>query len=75
MATQPTVDTEDVATAAPLTYQERIETTPAPGKLIWDTTLEALYVGNGETKGGVLVEAGGSGGDFTSVTFWQSATK
>lgn len=53
---------------------ERLAMVPGSGELIWDTTLHMLFVGDGTTAEGIMVEGGGSGGAFTSVTFWQSAT-
>ena len=77
-APQPTEDTEEctggAATAVSMTSAERMAMVPAQGELIWDTTIGMLFVGDGTTPGGIVVEGGGSGGDFTSVTFWQSAT-
>ena len=74
-APQPTEDTEDTSAAAkPMPSSERVSFVPKPGELIWDTTIGMLFVGDGTTPGGIVVEGGGSGGDFTSVTFWQSAT-
>ena len=73
----PTEDTEECnggSTATPMASAERLAFIPEPGQLIWDTTIGMLFVGNGTTPGGIVVEGGGSGGDFTSVTFWQSAT-
>lgn len=71
----PTQDTEDcsggAATALSMTSAERLAIIPDPGELIWDTTIHVLFVGDGQTQGGIMVEGGGSGGDFTSVTFWQ----
>lgn len=62
-------------TATPMTAAERMAIVPKPGQLIWDTTLQILYVGDGETQGGIMVEGGGSGGDFTSVAFWMNANQ
>lgn len=76
-APQPTEDTEDgaggAATAISMTADERVAMVPAQGELIWDTTIGMLFVGDGTTPGGIVLE-GGSGGDFTSVTFWKSPT-
>ena len=60
------------ATAEPMTSAERMTITPAAGKLIYDTDLEILYVGDGETVGGKAVD-GGSSADFTRVTFHDPA--
>ena len=73
----PTEDTEDIgaAVAISMTAAERTAITPIPGELIWDTTYNTLFVGDGITPGGTAVEGGGSsGGDFTSVTYWESST-
>ena len=42
-----------------MTTEERLATTPAEGELIYDSELEALYVGDGVTAGGVEIEGGG----------------
>lgn len=74
----PTEDTEEcacgAATAISMSSGERFAMVPGSGELILDTTLHMLFVGDGTTAEGIMVEGGGSGGDFTSVTFWQSAT-
>ena len=72
-APQPTLDTDETV-ASPMPADRRATVILEPGALVWDTTLHMLFVGDGVTKGGVMVEGGGSGGDFTQVTFWQSAT-
>ena len=56
------------ATAKSMTSVERMAFTPKAGELIWDTTLQLLYVGDGTTVGGVQVE-GSAGADFTRVVF------
>ena len=73
-APQPTEDTEDSsATATPMSAADRLAFTPKPGVLIWDTTIGMLFVGDGVTPGGIVVEGGGSGGDFTRVVFHDPA--
>ena len=70
----PTEDTEDSsATATPMSAADRLAFTPKPGVLIWDTTIGMLFVGDGVTPGGIVVEGGGSGGDFTRVVFHDPA--
>lgn len=56
------------ATAKSMTSQERMSFVPKAGELIWDTSLQLLYVGDGTTTGGVQVEGSGSA-DFTRVVF------
>lgn len=71
-APQPTLDTDE--TIAPsMPADRRMDIVLTPGALVWDTTLHTLYVGDGVTPGGVVVEGGTGGGDFTRVTFWQKA--
>ena len=68
-APQPTRDLESV-TAVSMSYVERNAFTPAAGYLIWDTGLQQLFVGDGHTPGGVVIEGGGGGGgDMTRVVF------
>ena len=61
------------STAVSMSSAERMAIVPKAGELIWDTTLQILYVGDGHTQGGIMVEGGGSGGDFTSVAFWKAS--
>jgi hypothetical protein len=51
-----------------MTSAERMADVLEAGKLVWDTDLQLLYVGDGTTLGGVLVEGSGSA-DFTRVVF------
>ena len=60
------------ATAESMTSAERMADVLEAGKLVWDTDLQLLYVGDGTTLGGVLVEDGGSA-DFTRVVFHDKA--
>ena len=60
------------ATAEPMTSAERMSITPPEGKLIWDTDLAVLYVGDGTTVGGRAVD-GGASADFTRVAFHDPA--
>ena len=71
-APQPTRDLESV-TAVSMNAAERLAFTPVQGYMIWDTTLQSLYIGDGYTPGGIQVEGGGSGGDFTRVVFHDPA--
>ena len=66
----PTEDPEGdgPATARNMTSAERASYILKPGELVYDTDLELLYVGDGTTPGGIVVESG-SGGDFTRVVF------
>ena len=70
----PTEDTEDggPATAKNMTSAQRMAYILKPGELVYDTDLELLYVGDGTTPGGIVVESG-SGGDFTRVVFHDPA--
>ena len=56
------------ATAESMTSAERASKVLPACKLVWDTDLQLLYVGDGSTMGGVLVEGGGAA-DFSRVTF------
>lgn len=60
------------STAKNMTSAERMAITPKAGELIWDTDLKLLYVGDGATIGGVLVEGSGSA-DFSRVVFHDPA--
>ena len=40
---------------------QRLAQIPAQGVLIYDTTDERMYVGDGHTRGGLLVSSGGAG--------------
>lgn len=42
-----------------MTRSQRLSITPSDGQLIYDTTEDELYVGNGRTPGGVLVSGSG----------------
>jgi hypothetical protein len=42
------------------TTAERLAVTPEVGEAVWDTTLSAMYVGDGSTAGGVAITALGS---------------
>lgn len=44
-----------------LTTTLRVAYTPGDGEAIWDTTLSALYLGDGSTAGGILVGPSGHG--------------
>jgi len=44
------------------TSVERLTVTPAQGEILYDTTSNKLYLGNGATAGGVEVSGGGGGG-------------
>ena len=59
------------ATAISMTSDKRLSFTPKAGELIWDSNLQLLYVGDGHTPGGTVIEGGGGGGggDFTRVVF------
>ena len=59
------IDGDLAGGAKPMTTAERTATTPELGQLIWDTDLEMLYAGDGETAGGVQVSPGTGGGDYT----------
>ena len=61
------------AVAKSMTSAERMAQVLEPGVLVWDTDLELLYAGDGETVGGVLVEGSGSA-DFTRVVFHDAST-
>lgn len=56
------------ATAESMTSAERMAGVLPAGKLVWDTDLQLLYVGDGTTVGGVMVE-GSASADFTRVVF------
>jgi len=58
------------AVAVPMTTAERTAITPDAGVMIWDTDLEKLFIGDGNTAGGIEVQ--GSGGetyDFNTNEF------
>lgn len=55
------IDGEISGGAQVMTTEERLATTPDEGKLIYDSELEAMFVGDGVTPGGVLVGGGGEG--------------
>lgn len=42
------------------TTAERLAVTPEVGEAVWDTTVSAMYVGDGSTAGGIAVTALGS---------------
>ena len=64
----------DNATAVSMTSEERLSFVPVAGYLIWDTTIQQLFVGDGQTAGGVVIDSGGgSGGDFRRVVFHDKA--
>lgn len=57
-----------------MTTAERTAITPDEGKLIYDSELEALYVGDGVTAGGIPVGSGGGGGGGTPATITDIMT-
>ena len=65
----------DNATAVSMTTDERLAFTPQAGYLIWDSTIQQLFVGDGYTPGGVVIDSGGGGGggDFRRVVFHDKA--
>lgn len=60
------------AKAKNMTSEERLAITPDPGQLIYDTTLDLLFVGDGSTEGGVQVESTDQA-DFSRVVFHDPA--
>lgn len=60
------------AKAKNMTSEERLASTPDPGQLIYDTTLDLLFVGDGSTEGGVQVESTDQA-DFSRVVFHDPA--
>jgi hypothetical protein len=46
---------------------------PAQGELVFSTSTNQVYVGDGNTVGGILVAGGGAGGDLDFGTFTAPA--
>lgn len=52
----------------------RVSITPLAGELLFDTTVNTVYVGDGTTQGGIPVGSGGSGGNVNQIIAGNNIT-